>query len=518
MAVTRISGLASGLDIDATVKKLMTAEKIPLDKLNQQRQLVSWKQEGYRDVSSQLVTFLNDKLANLSLSASINAQKTSITGDTSSVSATANGAAGGSTMNVKVSQLATATTVISSGSLDASGAKDGKGGKDGSLLKMSDVTGGDGSVSISIGSGTAINIDYKATDSVNDFVQKINMSKAGVTAIYDSGSGTMSITSNSTGSSAVTLKGMAFEKFKIASEVTDANDTSTAVGTAATGKDAKVNINGLDMTQSSNQFTINGVQLTLNSVSPSGQSSQITVTSDNDKLVSSVQSFVDAYNSVLSLMNGKVGEERYNKYQPLTDEQKKDMSSDEIKLWESKAKSGMLKNDSILEQTISNMRTAMVQGVTLPDGKKISFAQLGISTGTYETKGKLFLDTDKLKSALDTNPNIVNDFFGTNNAASTQNNKFTENDGIIAKMKKVTRSALENMASTAGTSKVSSDTNAAFLVNSLLGTQLTSLDRQITDMTSRINDKETNYYKKFTAMESAMNRYNNQASSLASFR
>ncbi len=510
MAVTRISGLASGLDIDATVKKLMTAEKAPLDKLNQQRQLVSWKQEGYRDVSSQLVTFLNDKLANLSLSSAINAQKATVSGDTNSVSATATGASGGSSMNVTVSQLATATRVTSSAGVSAT---DANGGKDGSLLKMSDVTGSssDGSVSIKLGNGSAVTVNYSATDSINDFVQKINTSKAGVTAIYDSGSGKMSITSNSTGSSAINLSGAAFGNFNIASST--ASDSANSV----LGKDAKVNINGLDMTQSSNQFTVNGVQLSLNAVTPTGQSSQINITSDTDKLVSSVQSFVDAYNSVLSLMNGKIGEERYSKYQPLTDDQKKDMSDDEVKLWNSKAKSGMLKGDSILEQTISNMRTAMVQGVKMDNGTTINFAQLGISTGTYETKGKLILDTNKLKSALEQDPNIVNNFFGTNNSKSTLDNKYTENDGILAKMKKITRSSLESMASTAGTSKVSSDTNASFLVNSLLGGQLTTLDRQISDMNSRLNDKETNYYKKFTAMETAMNRYNSQASALASF-
>ncbi|WP_322906511.1 flagellar filament capping protein FliD [Paenibacillus sp. SGZ-1009] len=515
MDVTRISGLASGMDIDSIVKKLMTAEKIPLDKLNQQRQLVSWKQESYRDVSSQMVTFLNDKLANLSLSSSINAQKANVTGDTSSVSASANGAANGASMNVTVSQLATATRVSSSSGVSAN---DSDGGKDGSKLKMSDVTGNsnNGSVSIKLGSGTAVSIAYNATDTINDFVQKINTSQAGVTAIYDSSSGKMSITSNSTGNSKITLSGdsngNAFDGFNIASS-TDSDSANSVLG-----KNAKVNINGLDMTQSTNQFVINGVQLTLNAVSPSGQSSQVSVVGDTDKLVSSVQSFVDAYNSVLSLMNNKVGEERYAKFPPLTEDQKKTMTDDQIKLWETKAKSGMLKDDGILEQTISSMRTAMVQGVKLDNGTTISFAQLGISTGTYETKGKLILDTDKLKAALDNDPNIVTNFFGNNNSSSALNNTYTENDGILARMKKITRTSLESMASTAGTSKVSSDANASFLLNSLLGTQLSSLDRQITDMTSRLNDKETNYYQKFTAMETAMNKYNSQASALSSFR
>ena len=34
--VTRITGLNSGLDVDSLVKKLMDAEKQPLNKLNQQ--------------------------------------------------------------------------------------------------------------------------------------------------------------------------------------------------------------------------------------------------------------------------------------------------------------------------------------------------------------------------------------------------------------------------------------------------------------------------------------------------
>lgn len=36
--VTRVGGLASGMDIDSIVEKLMSAEKAPLNKLYQQQQ------------------------------------------------------------------------------------------------------------------------------------------------------------------------------------------------------------------------------------------------------------------------------------------------------------------------------------------------------------------------------------------------------------------------------------------------------------------------------------------------
>lgn len=490
--VTRITGLASGMDIDATVTKLMKAEKAPLTKLTQEKQLVEWKREGYRDVSTKLVSFLNDKLNSLSLSSSINAQKATTTGNTTAITATATGSASGGVLNVSVQSLATATNVKST---------TGAGAHAGTDALSSVYSGSETSITLN---GTSIAID--STDTINSFIQKINSNKdAGVTAVFDPSSGKMSLTNKATGNSNLTFSGGALAAFGL-------DNTATV----AQGTDAQLTVNGLSITQASNRFTMNGVDMTLNSVTPTGQSTQIDVSADTDTLVKSVQTFVDAYNDVLSMLNSKVGEERYKKYAPLTDEQKKDLSDDEQKLWNTKAKSGMLKNDDILQNTISSMRTAMIQGVTLGDGTKVNFAQLGITTGTYETRGKLSLDTDKLKTALEKDPNIVNNFFGAQDTATSTTNKYTDQDGMLARMKKVTKSSLESLASTAGTSRVSSDANSTFLVNSLMGTQLTGMDRRISDWNSRLNTIETNYYKKFTAMETAISRYNNQSTSLSS--
>lgn len=490
--VTRITGLASGMDIDATVTKLMKAEKAPLTKLTQDKQLVEWKREGYRDVSTKLVSFLNDKLNNLSLSSSINAQKATVTGNSTAVSATATGSASGGVLNISVQGLASATNVTSN---TGAGAHAG-------TEALSNVYSGTDPIVIN---GQTINIE--STDTINSFIQKINSNKdAGVTAVFDPNSGKMSLTNKSTGNSPLTFSGAALEAFGIKA----GNVTSNL------GKDAELTVNGLAITQKSNSFSMNGVDITLNTVTPAGQTTQVSVTPDTDTLVKSVQTFVDAYNDVLSMLNSKVGEERYKKYAPLTDEQKKDLSDDEQKLWNTKAKSGMLKGDDMLQQTISTMRTAMIQGVTLSDGSKVNFAQLGITTGTYETRGKLSLDTEKLKTALAKDPNIVNNFFGAQDSATSSTNKYTDQDGMLSRMKKITKSSLESLASTAGTSRVSSDANSTFLVNSLMGTQLTGMDRRISDWNSRLNTIETNYYKKFTAMETAISRYNNQSTSLSS--
>jgi len=47
---TRITGLASGLDVDSIVTQLMSAEKIKLNKLQQKQQLAEWRQESYRTI------------------------------------------------------------------------------------------------------------------------------------------------------------------------------------------------------------------------------------------------------------------------------------------------------------------------------------------------------------------------------------------------------------------------------------------------------------------------------------
>jgi flagellar hook-associated protein 2 len=53
----RITGMASGLDVESMVKQLMTAEKTKVDKLSQNRQIVQWKQDLYRDLIGEINTF-----------------------------------------------------------------------------------------------------------------------------------------------------------------------------------------------------------------------------------------------------------------------------------------------------------------------------------------------------------------------------------------------------------------------------------------------------------------------------
>ncbi|MFE4712072.1 flagellar filament capping protein FliD [Paenibacillus sp. NPDC056722] len=491
----RIGGLASGMDIDSTVKQLMKAVRVPLDKLNQQKQLLEWKRDGYRNVSTTLVGF-NEKLSLYNKTDSIDSKKASVTGASNVLTATATGAANNSVLNISVTNLATASSVVST---------NGKA----NATKISDVYSG-GADSITIGTAT---ISFEADETIDSLVKKINNNKnTGVTAVYDSVSGNMSFTNRETGEKDISLSGALL--------------TSLGMTNVKKGEDATVMINGLKTTQSSNNFTINGVNISLTGTSPTGQTTQVQVTQDIDKMVDTIKSFVETYNATLATLNQKTSEERFRKFLPLSTEQKADMKDDEIKLWESKAKSGMLRNDSIVDKTLADMRAALVGDVVLPGGSvlpdgsvvpkdaKINMTQIGITTGSYSEKGKLVLDETKLREALQANPDKVTALFAQTDTSSKTD--YTSRDGLFNRLKKINNISLGTLYDKAGTSKVSSDPTVSFIVSSQMGQELRNFETRITDMNARLTMKENQYYKQFTAMETAMNKYNSTSSSLMS--
>lgn len=491
----RIGGLASGMDIDAMVKNLMTAERVPLNKLNQQKQLLEWKRDSYRQVSTKLVSF-HEKLNSLSMSTAISAKNATVTGAANVLTAKATGGASNSILDIKVESLATASQLISTGGTVASNTP--------ASTKLSDLTTLPQTLKIgqSSAQGEYAEITLTGSESIQDLIDKINSNKAaGVTAVYDPGSGNMSLTSKKTGSQNIYVEGsLLTTEFGLNS----ANVTK--------GQEAKVIINGLSTTQSSNQFNISGVEITLTGITPAGQSTQIEVSQDIDSVVDSIKSFVDSYNETLAMLNQKTGEERFRKYLPLTKEQREGMKEDEIKLWETKAKSGMLKNDAILDKTISDMRAAMITEFNGTAGP-INIMDAGITTGSFGERGKLYIDEDKLRKALETRPDDVISMFS---AVDKGSKEATANDGIFSRMKKIEQAALQSLSEKAGTSRVSSDLSAAFLPKSQLGDQLSDFDKRISETERRLLMTENRYYKQFTAMETAMNRFNSTSSSLFS--
>ncbi|MGB9792840.1 MAG: flagellar filament capping protein FliD, partial [Thermacetogeniaceae bacterium] len=114
-SVYRITGLASGLDIDQMVSELMKAQRAPLTKLLQTKQIWQWKQEDYRKINTSLLNLRNVAF-NLKLQGTFQVKK-AVSSDESIVTATAAGSAVPTTYQVKVKQLATVATNVSAAPL-----------------------------------------------------------------------------------------------------------------------------------------------------------------------------------------------------------------------------------------------------------------------------------------------------------------------------------------------------------------------------------------------------------------
>ncbi|KAA8756255.1 flagellar filament capping protein FliD [Paenibacillus sp. UASWS1643] len=113
--VTRINGF-SGMDIDSLVKSMMTAKRASYDKITQNKQLVEWKRDSYREINSKLYDFRFNKLTDkYGKDSALNANKAIITGNKDALKADATADANGIDMKVQISKLATSATVQTTG-------------------------------------------------------------------------------------------------------------------------------------------------------------------------------------------------------------------------------------------------------------------------------------------------------------------------------------------------------------------------------------------------------------------
>ncbi|MFB9276277.1 flagellar filament capping protein FliD [Cohnella cellulosilytica] len=503
--VTRITGFSSGLDIDTLVKDLMKAKRAPLDKLTQQKTTLEWQREQYRDLNIKMIDLRNNKLFNYSLEGSLNSKQVTISGNSSAVSANASSSAVTGAMTIEVTELGVHASVVSKTGV-------GQVDKTKTLAELKtagilDYTLDSGKVNITINNKS---IQLDETDTLNSMVAKINANKEmNVTAYIDAASGKLSLTSKTTEATAITWDnstGSLLTKFLPSDLPTDVDTTI--------GSTAKVVINGIAVERNSNTFTEDGVEITLNAKS-NGAISSLSIKSNTDSIVDSIMSFIKDYNDLLESVNNKLNEERYRSYSPLTSAQKEEMKDDEIKLWEEKARSGLLRRDPALTTMVDNLRLAMMTSVTI-DGASVNLASFGIETGEWQQRGKLVIkDEAKLRAAIEADPNAFEKLFTqqTKETDTAKKNSATNPDnGLFNRLSNILMTGIESLSSKAGTSKVSTSKDAAFLESSLISEQLRMLNTRISDFNARMDRWETTYYKQFTAMETAMNRYQAQAS------
>ena len=284
-------------------------------------------------------------------------------------------------------------------------------------------------------------------------------------------------------------------------ETADAADEDKMVVVAASN--AKFVLDGAQMTETSNNFTVNGLTLNLTKETAVGEEIQITVGKNVDAVYDVVKEAITEYNKLIEEMNKLYSADSARGYDPLTSEQKEAMSEDEIKNWEDKIKGSLLRRDNTLSALLSGMRTALSSSYKDEDsGKSYALSSFGIVTGTYTENGKLHIYGDeddglyasyenKLKKALEEDPDMVM-------------NTLTS---VFSKL-------YETMTEKCAKTEISSA--LTFYNDKQYNKLLKGYEKDLDTLEDRIKDLEDKYYKQFTAMETALSKLQNQQNSLAS--
>lgn len=353
-----------------------------------------------------------------------------------------------------------------------------------------------------------ISIDLDADVNLNTLMAKINDSDAGVKMSYNGVTGRFTMESAEEGAMNEISFGSDANTQQFLQAVGFADSTGTLVTRSSVAQDAVFSIDGVQTSRSSNTVELDGLKFTINKETTAGP---ITVGAqyDVDSTFEKIKTFVDDYNALIDELNGKVTEKRakaddYTYYEPLTDQQKKELDEDEIEKWEKKAKTGLLYNDSAVNTILSTMRSSMYQSVTLSDGSKIALYDIGITTSSdYTKKGKLEIDEDKLKEAIKNKGDDIQELF-----TQTEKGLSDRINGIIDSNIKGRFGTLRQKAGIEGTETATEN---------ILSRQIKQLQQQIKDEKKRLIKKENNYYLMFANMESAMTKQDSQLSALTAY-
>lgn len=477
----RVSGLASGMDTESIVKNLVQVQSARLDKLQQSKTLATWKSDAYRDVNKKVDEF-RKAMEGLRLNATFNKQ--AVTSSDSRVVVSSSGTSTQTDFQITQATLATSAKPAMV-SFNSGGAGVGTTGFTFNL----------NGTDIALQSGQTLD---QAITTINNVSSQTNVKASNV-------GGSLVLTSTTGGSTA----SIALTNAPVDNSLGLTNQT--IVGMDA--QSGSVTINGTQIAIDSNKFTYEGVTFDLKgTISTTDSPVGIQVGSDTDAVFTSIKTFVDKYNELIEDFNGGLTEKKYRDFPPLSDEQKKEMSDSEVELWEEKAKSGMLSNDSTIRSFLTEMRnslSAMVQTT----GEFNSLRDIGINFSmNYRDNGKLILDENKLKGVLQTNLTDVRTLFsGKTDGATTSSTTVTDrnmhdNSGFGWRIYDRVNLAIKQLGSLAGSPNSSMDTQ------SFIAKQIKNLDSSIDRETQKVQAYEERMWRQFTAMEKALSQMNSQSS------
>jgi len=329
-------------------------------------------------------------------------------------------------------------------------------------------------------------VTLEATDTLNDVISAINNADINVTAtLINDGTGInsyhLSLTSDLTGSAGEMLinsTGADFD-FDVLSEAED------AVVFFGSDDPAK----GMLITSTTNTLdnVINGVTIDLKGTSSSPV--ELTIARDLEGMVSSVQSFVDAFNAVM----------------------------DQISTLDSYDSENETKSILFGNSTVSRIQSQLQRMIfDEADGLDTQFTRLVEVGITFGEEGKIELDEERLREAMTEDLEAVNNLFAAKEVSEDTNDDLGE--GISDPNAETTYDQL----GVAEKIKILADqlTNSIdgtlTLVNESYDTQIRLQEKRIEDFDVRLDAKQARLEQQFAAMEQALASLQAQQNALSS--
>lgn len=284
----------------------------------------------------------------------------------------------------------------------------------------------------------------------------------------------------------------------------DKKKLTDTYATKVDGQDAEISLNGVNYTNSTNTFEING--LTITALQETSEEITLTTTEDTDGIYDMIKNFFTEYNKLINEMDKLYNADANKDFDPLLSEEKAAMSDTEIEEWEGKVKESLLRRDSTLSTVSGALKNIMLAGVEV-NGKKMYLSDFGINTLGYFNAG----DNEKSAYHIDGDPDD----------ASTK----SEDDILKAMIASDPDTVMgfftglsNNLHSKLNELMASSTSSSAFTVynDKDMKEEYDDYTEKISKQETKVNDLIDKWYAKFSAMETALAKLESKSSAVSS--
>ncbi|WP_045265603.1 flagellar filament capping protein FliD [Comamonas aquatica] len=441
------AGIGSGLDVAKIVEQMVTAEKIPLKKLESKAEGIQTQISTYGEIKS-LTSKLGDIVSKLTRDSAWNG--VNISSSNSTISGSMTGIAAPGTYNIRVTKLAQAQTTVIGGAGAAALAKDETMGASGKLTLKKGV-----------GANEVVKaLDISSSDTLTKIAAKVNEAGMGIQA---------SVVTDVDGKERLMLRSKdsgTGNSFTVGIDLADPADPADSTlkkleqTNSQLAQNAEVELNGVTVESNSNTFanTIPGMSFSVSEITTNPAT--MTVKTDTEAIKKSLQEFVDAYNEL------------------------NDLLSKSTKYTEETKTAGVLQGDSATV-SLQNTLRMLTQGISGSTGALTRLSDIGIQ---MREGGGLTVDSTKLDKGL-ANVDDLKALF------ANKANSMGQGGGIAVNFKAVT----DKLLAFDGTLNSKTDSLERTLKSN--GAEQDKVNKRATTLEERL-------YKQYSALDGKMSSLN----------